>query len=51
MNAEAAFSSVIGTLGENVNAKLTITNNADSVSVSGSGSAGLACSRMEKIHR
>lgn len=48
MNAEAAFSSVIGTLGENVNAKLTITNNADSVSVSGSGSAGLACGRMEK---
>lgn len=48
MNAEAVFSSVIGTLGENVNAKLTITNNADSVSVSGSGSAGLACGRMEK---
>lgn len=48
MNAEAAFSSVMGTLGENVNAKLTITNNADSVSVSGSGSAGLACGRMEK---
>lgn len=48
INAEAAFSSVIGTLGENVNAKLTITNNADSVSVSGSGSAGLACGRMEK---
>lgn len=48
MNAEAAFSSVIGTLGENVNAKLTITNNADSASVSGSGSAGLACGRMEK---
>lgn len=48
MNAEAAFSSVIGTLGENVNAKLTITNNVDSVSVSGSGSAGLACGRMEK---
>lgn len=48
MNAEAAFSSVIGTLGENVNATLTITNNADSVSVSGSGSAGLACGRMEK---
>ena len=48
MNAEAAFSSVIGTLGENVNVKLTITNNADSVSVSGSGSAGLACGRMEK---
>ena len=48
MNAEAAFSSVIGTLGENVNAKLTITNNADSVSVLGSGSAGLACGRMEK---
>lgn len=48
MNAEAAFSAVIGTLGENVNAKLTITNNADSVSVSGSGSAGLACGRMEK---
>ena len=48
MNAEAAFSSVIGTLGENVNAKLTITNNADSVSVSGSSSAGLACGRMEK---
>ena len=48
MSAEAAFSSVIGTLGENVNAKLTITNNADSVSVSGSGSAGLACGRMEK---
>ena len=48
MNAEAAFSSVIGTLGENVNAKLTITNNAASASVSGSGSAGLACGRMEK---
>ena len=48
MNAEAAFSAVIGTLGEDVNAKLTITNNADSVSVSGSGSAGLACGRMEK---
>lgn len=48
MNAEAAFSSVIGTLGENVNAKLTITNNVDSVSVLGSGSAGLACGRMEK---
>lgn len=48
MNAEAAFSSVIGTLGENVNAKLIITNNADSASVSGSGSAGLACGRMEK---
>lgn len=48
MNAEAAFSSVIGTLGENVNAKLTITNNVDSVSVSGSGSAGLVCGRMEK---
>lgn len=48
INAEAAFSSVIGTLGENVNAKLTITNNADSVSVSGSGSTGLACGRMEK---
>lgn len=47
-STEAAFSSVIGTLGENAKAKLTITNNADSVSVSGSGSAGLACGRMEK---
>ena len=51
MNAEAAFSSVIGTLGENVNAKLTITNNADSVSVSGSGAQVLPAAEWRKIHR
>lgn len=47
-STETAFSSVIGSLGENADVKLTITNNADSASVSGSGSVGLACGRMEK---
>ena len=47
-STETAFSSVIGSLGENADVKLAITNNADSSSVSGSGSVGLACGRMEK---
>lgn len=47
-STETAFSSVIGSLGENADVKLAITNNADSASVSGSGSVGLACGRMEK---
>lgn len=47
-STETAFSSVIGSLGENADVKLAITNNADSASVSGSGSVGLSCGRMEK---